>query len=60
MGLQAKHETSAKHTDAKSKLKGFVVVRLPQHPAKILRADCVMACAKAVRNLFEHLAVAST
>jgi hypothetical protein len=40
-------------------LRGSVVIRLPQHPAKILRADYAAACGKAVRNLFEQLAVAS-
>jgi hypothetical protein len=38
-------------------LAGSVVIRLPQHPAKILRADYATACGKAVRNLFERLAV---
>jgi hypothetical protein len=41
-------------------LRGSVVVRLPQHPAKILRADYATACAKPVRNLFEQLVAAST
>jgi hypothetical protein len=39
-------------------LKDAVVIRLPQHPAKILRADYVTACGKAVRNVFEQLAAA--
>jgi hypothetical protein len=37
-------------------LKESVVVRLPQHPAKILRADYATACGKAVRDLFDQLA----
>jgi hypothetical protein len=40
-------------------LRGAVVIRLPQHPAKILRADYAAVCGKAVRNLFERLAVTS-
>lgn len=43
--------------DGAGALKGSIVVRLPQHPAKILRADYAAACGKAVRNLFERLAV---
>jgi len=46
--------------DGVGPLKGSVVVRLPQHPAKILRADYATACGKAARNLFEQLAAAST
>ena len=38
-------------------LRGSVVIRLPQHPAKILRADYATACGKSVRNLFEQLAL---
>jgi hypothetical protein len=38
-------------------LAGSVVIRLPQHPAKILRADYATACGRVVRNLFERLAV---
>jgi hypothetical protein len=41
-------------------LREAVVIRLPQHPAKILRTDYATACGKAVRNLFEQLAEAST
>jgi hypothetical protein len=41
-------------------LNGSVAIRLPQHPAKILRADYATACGKAVRNLFEQLTAAST
>jgi hypothetical protein len=40
-------------------LRSSVVIKLPQHPAKILRADYAAACGKAVRNLFEQVAEAS-
>ena len=41
--------------DGTGPLKGTVVVRLPQHPAHILRADYAIECGKAVRDLFERL-----
>ena len=40
-------------------LAGCIVIKLPQHPAKMLRADYATACGKAVRNLFEQLAAAA-
>jgi hypothetical protein len=40
-------------------LAGSVVIRLLQHPAKILRADYGTACGKTVRDLFERLAAAA-
>lgn len=45
--------------DGAGPLKGSVVIRLPQHPAKIFRADYAMACGNAVRHLFEQLATPS-
>jgi len=37
-------------------LRGSFVVKLPQHPAKIFRADYAVKCGKAVRDLFDQLA----
>ncbi|PYK81635.1 MAG: hypothetical protein DME41_11620, partial [Verrucomicrobia bacterium] len=41
--------------DGVGPLGGSVVVRLPQHPARIFRADYARACGRAVRGLFERL-----
>jgi hypothetical protein len=42
--------------DGTGPLKESVVVKLPQHPAKIFRADYATECGKVVRDLFEQLA----
>ncbi len=42
--------------DGTGPLKESVVVKLPQHPAKIFRADYATECGKVVRDLFERLA----
>ena len=53
------HKLSGFRIDGAGPLKGSVVVRLPQHPAHIFRANYATACGKAVRCLFEQLAETS-
>lgn len=44
----------------KGPLTGSIVVKLPQHPAKILRPDYAAKCGEAVRKLFEELVATSS